>query len=273
MSFRFLDQVPQFLTYTGEVLARGTLTFSASGTSTPQNTYSDQGLTTPNTNPVILDASGKPSTDIWMSGNYRVVVADYLGVVQSTRDNVQAPNALPDPTGNAGKFIGTDGTAYLFQSILQVPVVTGITDGWVLTKSGSTYAWGAPIDPTAGLNGGGSTLQNFVLENVRDKVQTVAAITTTTINFTLGGVILLNQAVNATIVLTGEPTDGSCATLTIHRVKDASGTARTITWPSSVQWPGGTAPTLTQTASAHDVFAMQCYDGTNWWATYSLALA
>lgn len=274
MAFRILDQAPQYLTLTGEVLAGGSLTFSQSGTSTPMDTYNGPDLGTANANPVQLDSAGRASTDIWGSGSYRMVAKDASGVSQWTRDNVQADSPLPDPSGQTDKFIKSDGTEYVLTPISQVPDTTGITNGWVVTKTSGGVAWAAGIDPANGLNGSGSTLTDFVLENVRDKVQTITAAATTTIDFSLGGVILLNQAVNITTLdLTGAPTDGSCATLTIHRVKDSSGTARTIAWPSSVQWPGGTAPTLTATASGHDVIAMQCYDGTNWWATSSLALS
>lgn len=41
-------------------------------------------------------------------------------------------------------------------------------------------------------------------------------------------------------------------------------TARTVTWPGTVQWPGGTAPTLTSTSAKRDMFTFVCVDGTNW---------
>jgi hypothetical protein len=45
--------------------------------------------------------------------------------------------------------------------------------------------------------------------------------------------------------------------------QDATG-SRTVTWPVVVKWPGGTAPTLTTTASAVDLFEFTCINGTNW---------
>lgn len=44
--------------------------------------------------------------------------------------------------------------------------------------------------------------------------------------------------------------------------QDATG-ARTITWPASVRWASGTAPTITTTASKTDVISFVC-DGTYW---------
>lgn len=48
-------------------------------TSTKKNSYSDSSLTIPNTNPVILDATG--SAYIFVSGSYKVVVANTDGVI------------------------------------------------------------------------------------------------------------------------------------------------------------------------------------------------
>ena len=42
----------------------------------------------------------------------------------------------------------------------------------------------------------------------------------------------------------------------------------TATWPAAVKWAGGTAPTITTTASRMDLICFY-YDGTNYWGTYS----
>jgi hypothetical protein len=44
--------------------------------------------------------------------------------------------------------------------------------------------------------------------------------------------------------------------------QDATG-GRTVIWPGTVRWPGGTAPTITATASRTDKFVFSS-DGTNW---------
>lgn len=70
------------------------------------------------------------------------------------------------------------------------------------------------------------------------------------------------------ITLTGNcaltfPTPVAGQSLTVCLKQDATG-SRTVTWGSSVIWPGGTAPTLTTTALAQDIFTFVCLDGTNW---------
>lgn len=58
MANRFVSPQQQFISFAGQPYAGGFLYFYVSGTSTPTPTYSDEGLTTPNTNPVQLDSAG-----------------------------------------------------------------------------------------------------------------------------------------------------------------------------------------------------------------------
>jgi len=52
--------------------------------------------------------------------------------------------------------------------------------------------------------------------------------------------------------------------------QDATG-GRTATF-TSVKWPGGTAPTITATASAVDILSFVS-NGTNWYGNYAQAFA
>ncbi len=56
--------------------------------------------------------------------------------------------------------------------------------------------------------------------------------------------------------------------LTLKVIQDGTG-SRTVTWPSAVHWSGGTAPTLTTTASKVDVITFY-YDGSTYFGAYSL---
>jgi hypothetical protein len=46
------------------------------------------------------------------------------------------------------------------------------------------------------------------------------------------------------------------------------GTARTVSWPVSFYWPGGTAPTLTSTNGKKDVFTFFTSDGGTTWLAF-----
>lgn len=81
-----------------------------------------------------------------------------------------------------------------------------------------------------------------------------------TLNNTNGVMQKLTLTGNCTITLAGFAQAGAYMRLVL--IQDATG-SRTVTWPAAVQWPGGTAPTLTATASKKDVVEL-FYDGTNY---------
>ena len=89
---------------------------------------------------------------------------------------------------------------------------------------------------------------------------------TTIIDWTLGNKFKFTfGAGNETLAFTAP--SNPCS-LTLILVQDATG-SRTITWPASVKWPGGTAPTLTTTANAIDIVSLM-YDGVNYYGSSAL---
>lgn len=68
---------PQFENSAGQPAVGDKLFFYAAGTTTKQNTYTDSTGTVANTNPVVLNALGQPSTQIWFTNgeSYKVVWA------------------------------------------------------------------------------------------------------------------------------------------------------------------------------------------------------
>src|ERR1700744_4448732 len=58
MANAFVSPQQQFMSFAGQPYAGGLLYFYVSGTSTPTPTYQDEGLSIPNTNPVVLDSAG-----------------------------------------------------------------------------------------------------------------------------------------------------------------------------------------------------------------------
>lgn len=90
MSGRFSNPVPQYQDDNTVALDGGLVYFYVSGTTTPQATYSDASLTTPNANPVVLDAAGRlPNVFAAYDKVFRVVLKTSAGVTVWTRDNVQ----------------------------------------------------------------------------------------------------------------------------------------------------------------------------------------
>lgn len=67
----------QFADGNGVPYTGGTVSFFLPNTTTPKTTWQDAGQTTPNTNPVILDAAGRAI--IYGTGIYRQVLKDQFG--------------------------------------------------------------------------------------------------------------------------------------------------------------------------------------------------
>ncbi len=148
MSGRFYDPNPVYFdTLSNQPVAGGFLQFYDQGTTNPRMTWSDQGLTIPNTNPVPLDSSGRANVNIWLSGSYTVRLTDILGAVIWTRDvNDGSVGNNVFPTLEAGKFLTNDGSVVLWADIIQLPDPTG-SDGKMVVASGGGYVLQA--QPTA----------------------------------------------------------------------------------------------------------------------------
>jgi hypothetical protein len=89
--------------------------------------------------------------------------------------------------------------------------------------------------------------------------------TADTIDWTLSNKQRSTLTGNVTFTFTAPP--GPCS-LVLKLIQDATGT-RTVTWPATVHWSGGTAPTLTTTAAKVDIVTFY-YDGTTYFGNSSL---
>ena len=109
--------------------------------------------------------------------------------------------------------------------------------------------------------------------------ETYAAVTSTTnattVNCENANSFSHTLTENTTFTFSNPPASGTSYTFSIEIIQDASASGFTVTWPASVDWPAATAPTLTATASAKDVFVFTTRDGgTNWYGfTAGQALA
>ena len=109
--------------------------------------------------------------------------------------------------------------------------------------------------------------------------ETYAAVTSssnaTTVDCEAGNAFSHTLTENTTFTFSNPPASGTAYSFSIEIIQDASASGFTVTWPSSVDWPSGAAPTLTATASAKDVFVFTTRDsGTTWYGfTAGLALA
>lgn len=111
----------------------------------------------------------------------------------------------------------------------------------------------------------GPVLQDFSVDH-----QSVTATSTTAIDYTNGSYVKLALDANiSTLTLSNPSPSTGVATLRL-KITQGSGGNKTITWPASVKWPNGIAPTLSTTAGDIDFVDLWTDDGgTTWFGAYN----
>lgn len=99
-----------------------------------------------------------------------------------------------------------------------------------------------------------------------ENVSTLNSAATTTLNLANGNVFNLTLVGNTTLAFTGA-TNGKACSFTLYLKQDGTGN-RTVTWPASRRWAGGTAPVLSTAANAVDIVVFESIDGgANWYGS------
>ncbi len=197
-----------------------------------------------------------------------------------------AVDALPSQTGQAGEFLTTDGTdpswgalsvdsAELVSGSVDIAHMsaTGTTDATTYLRGDNTWAVVAGdiegVTASTGLSGGGTSgTVSISLDTTNAQEWTGTQnfnSTSLTFDATQDWDLSLNQVCDLTLTANttfDAPTnlvDGGFYSITI--IQDGTG-SRTASWNTVFKWAGGTAPTLTTTAAAKDIFVFRS-DGTN----------
>jgi hypothetical protein len=253
--FRFPDNTDQT---TAGVIGPGSSTDNAvvrwDGTS---------GTTTQNSS-VTIDDSGNVTT---------------AGRIHSTTTGFRFPDNTDQTTaGVIGPASSTDNALVRFDGAGGSAVQNS---GWILSDANALTA-GGDLD----MNGNGLTVDAVTVQGaisggdqeysrpkfkdiseVRVQANTGAAYE---IDLEAANVFELTLTDDCTFTFSNPPASGTAGSFMAVLKQDGTG-SRTATWPSSVYWPDGSAPTLTTTATTGvDIFAFMTVDGgTTWWGVIS----
>jgi len=117
---------------------------------------------------------------------------------------------------------------------------------------------------------GNATVANVTVTNYIETLQAVGTVgSSASLSLTTGTV--LTATLTASTPCTFTMPTATAGKSFILKLTQASSGMTTATF-TSVKWPGGTAPTITATASAVDILSFVS-DGTNWYGTFAQAFA
>jgi hypothetical protein len=144
------------------------------------------------------------------------------------------------------RYVIEDGTDW------EIGTGTYTASGTTLTR---TVAESSNAD--AALNLTGSAVVYVSATDADFREETVGTITSSTLDLSTGNVFSDAPAANVTYVFSNPPATGTAYGFTLKVTP--SGTY-TVTWPASVDWAGGTAPTA-PASGATNVYAFYTQDG------------
>jgi len=114
----------------------------------------------------------------------------------------------------------------------------------------------------------------LLVNSYNEKYSAVTSSTNaTTVDCETGNAFSHTLTENTTFTFSNPPASGTAFSFSLELIQDASASGFTVTWPAAVDWPAATAPTLTATASAKDVFVFYTRDGGTTWYGFTAGQA
>jgi hypothetical protein len=197
-----------------------------------------------------LQWGGGGGVNLTLDGAFNMNPANATIQISPTGTGTLTVNPATAGTINNMAIGGTTPAAGAFTTLsatTAIAVTSGGTGVTTSTGTGSVVLNSAPA------------LTNPTITNYTETAFSANSSTAITLALTNGTVQIITLTGNATITM---PAAGAGKSFIMFLRQDATG-SRTVTW-STVNWPGGTAPTITSTASKQDIYSFFS-DGTSWY--------
>jgi len=241
--------------------------------------YIDTGsIDTANVTTLAVSGDATVTGDLTVDGSINATV---VGVASTANALTTARTiTIAGVTSGAANF---DGSANI------TITTTGLTlDGTAVTATGAelNFVDGVTSNIQTQLDGKLSSVDlssytgdvditgELVVDSYNETFGTITSSSgTATINCEAGNVFSLTLSENVTsFTWSNPPSSGTAYGFSLKIVQDASASGYTITWPTSVDWPSATAPTLTSTANAVDQFVFYTHNGGVTWYGFTAGL-
>ena len=241
---------------------------------------------------VALDVTGSAriTGDLTVSGttvtvdSATVLIKDRVSFEGATANDYETVLLATDPTADRTITLpDSTGTVALTSTVL--PLAGGAMTGAITTNStfdgvdiavrdailtSTTTTAGAALPKAGGTLSGTVDAADQILQRpvMKDYAETKVAMAAHAVDLSLGNVQTYTLSGAQTLTFTNPPASGSAGSFTLIVTNGASAT---LTWPTSVDWAGGTAPTLT--ASGIAILTFLTVDGGTIWYGFAAGLA
>ena len=230
----------------------------------------------------VLQSSNADAKVVFSAGTKDVFCSYVADRAVTTVDAVTLTNKTISGASNTLSNIGNssltnssvtvNGTAIALGASGTVTAAAGTLTGATLASGVTASSLTSVGTLTALTLGGTVSMADNVISRPRftdyAETYTTPAISsgTLTLNLENGNVFRVTRNANiSTLTISNPAASGNACSFTL--IFDANGTSYTITWPTAVKWPGGTAPTITTTNSRSDMFVFYTNNaGTTWYA-------
>jgi hypothetical protein len=217
------------------------------------------------------------STDSLLGGGTAITGIDInSGTVDNATIGATTPNTGAFTTLGASSTFTLGGTA-VTSTAAELNILDGVTStatelNYVdITTLGTSQASKAL---TADANGDVSLAEELKAKSYNETYEApTSSSNAVTVNCENGNSFQHTLTENTTFTFSNPPTTGTGYSFSLKLVQDAGASGFTVTWPGAVDWPAATAPTITATASAVDVFVFFTTDGGTTWYGFTAGQA